>query len=95
MTRTLFIVYLYHKLIFVFVKIFYKIKVNVRHTTPAQQAAQKKEKLSVGSTFNVLVMSARFKRHRVLLGLGEVRWRRQMNRNYLRLKLKNYFSFRY
>lgn len=55
----------------------------------------KKEALSVGSTFNVMVTSSRFKRHRVLLVLGEVRWRRQKNRNYLRLKLKNYFSFRY
>jgi len=39
--------------------------------------------------------AARFIRHHVLLGLGEVRWRRQKNRNYLRLKLKNSSSFRY
>jgi len=55
----------------------------------------KKERV-VCATFNVFVMSAaRFIRHHVLLGLGEVRWRRQKNRNYLRLKLKNSSSFRY
>lgn len=65
----------------------------MRHTTPAQQVAQKER--IVGATFNVFVVSARFIRHHVLLGLGEVRWRRQKNRNYLRLKLKNSSSFRY
>lgn len=61
--------------------------------TPVQQGAQKKDPLVHRITYSIT--SARFKRHYVLLGLGEVRWRRQKNRNYLRLKLKNSFSFRY